>query len=67
MCRIIYKPHCSNCGAIIEDEVAYGYNMLDKLDFTIGTEFWICPKRCKSCGEKFEAIELKPPKYEENN
>lgn len=67
MCRIIYKPHCSNCGAIIEDEVVYGYNILDMPDFMIRIEPWVYPNRCKSCGEIFETIELKPPKYEENN
>lgn len=65
MARIVYKPHCSECGAVINDEVMYKKIKLEVekgMDWRFGDEYTnIYPTRCKSCGEYFNYIEIKLP------
>ena len=65
MARIIYKPHCSECGALINDEVMYKEIKLEVekgIGWRFGDEYTnIYPTRCKSCGEYFNGIEITPP------
>ena len=67
MARIIYKPHCSECGALINDEIMYEKIKLDVFErygFTkyIDDELTnIYPTKCKACGEYFDCIEITPP------
>lgn len=51
---IIYKPHCSKCGAII-DQVTY--RKITELGNFIDIE----PSRCPRCREVFETIEIPIP------
>lgn len=63
MARIIYKPHCSKCGAVINDEVMYETITLplDKYN-PFNYEYTnIYPTKCKTCGEYFDCIEIIPP------
>lgn len=68
MGKIIYKPHCASCGALINEEVVYrsheiryanGY-LYHKSGF-IDIE----PNRCTRCGEIFEIIEVPIPQESE--
>lgn len=65
MARIIYKPHCSKCGAVINDEVMYEtikMEALEKDKISFVNEYTnIYPTRCKTCGEYFDCIEITPP------
>ena len=66
MARIIYKPHCSKCGAVINDKVMYKTIELVKLEKGIGWCFGneytsIYPSHCEVCGEYFDCIEITPP------
>lgn len=59
MGRIIYKPHCAECGALINDEVIY--RRLELIN-PKNCFFEIKPNRCESCGAWFEAIAIPMPK-----
>ena len=67
MGKIIYKPHCSKCGCIIDtDEYKITYQNIygkptNKMPaIKVGTI--INPDRCTHCGALFEAIEISMPK-----
>ena len=55
MSRIIYKPTCSNCGAIISGEVRYTEepSREDIITFPIRH---ISPTHCTKCGTYFDCI-----------
>jgi len=64
MGTIIYKPHCAECGALINEKVTYR-----RLEPLIPTKFLysgsfieIEPNRCESCGAWFETIAVPMPK-----
>ena len=65
MTAIEYKPHCSNCGAIIDEEVKYRdvdiafERKLRSHLFLNNIE--IDPHRCKNCGKTFCRIEMEMP------
>jgi predicted Zn-ribbon and HTH transcriptional regulator len=63
MARIVYKPHCSKCGAVINDDVVYETITLPlDEDSLFNHEYTnIYPARCKTCGEYFDCIEITPP------
>ena len=63
MGKIVYKPHCSKCGALIESKISWkkiimdvGSDKLLKLEAAD-----IHPCGCEACGEIFECIEITPP------
>lgn len=65
MAQILYKPHCSKCGALISSEVAYTYfnlkqsaspNLLRRVIVEIE------PSVCQECGTRFDSIIFVPPK-----
>ena len=59
MARIIYKPHCSECGAVINDKIMY--ETINLKNF-IGDNYTnIYPMKCKTCGAYFDCIEITPP------
>ena len=66
MARIIYKPHCSECGAIIEARPMCEKIKLIPLEGChprlLDDEYTnIYPQICKSCGTYFDCIEITPP------
>lgn len=68
MTRIVYKPHCAKCGALINGEVAFR-EIIDELKAPNGyfcnhPIYDISPYKCEKCGELFEGIEMKMPEYE---
>lgn len=55
MSRIIYKPTCSNCGAVLDCDVSYTEERtLDGRIIMPTSE--ISPCACPNCGEFFEEI-----------
>ena len=63
MAQIVYKPHCSNCGAVINDEIKYIINKIKNI--TPITPIDIYPCKCPCCGKYFDSIIIKPPKKEQ--
>ena len=63
MGEIIYKPHCSKCGAVINQEIAYRINT-DESRKTLFLSYFseIDPNRCPRCGEIFGTIKIIMPK-----
>lgn len=63
MGKIIYKPHCGKCGAIIDQEVTYKKDLeaITKNRLHSGY-FTVDPYRCACCGEVFNTIEIPIPK-----
>lgn len=59
MARIIYIPHCSKCGAVINDKVMY--ETINLKNFIGNNYTSIYPIQCKTCGEYFDCIEITPP------
>lgn len=67
MAQIVYKPHCSNCGAVINDEIKYiEHVIINKIkNITPITPIDIFPYKCPYCGKYFDSIIIKPPKKEQ--
>ena len=65
MSQIVYKPHCSNCGAVIYDEIKYiEHVIINKI--TNITPVDIFPYKCPYCGKYFDSIIIeRPPKKEQ--
>lgn len=63
MGSIVYKPHCSKCGALIESKISWKKIIEDvESNKFLKREFAeVHPFRCKACGEVFECIEITPP------
>ena len=61
MARIIYKPRCSECGALINDEIMYEKIKLGVFKYIDDELANIYPTKCKVCGEYFDCIEITPP------
>lgn len=62
MAQIVYKPHCSNCGAVIYDEITYiEHVIINKIKNITPI---ISPCKCPYCGKYFDSIIIKPPKKE---
>lgn len=65
MTKIEYKPHCANCGALIDQEVTYRDIISEGKsirDYSYSNGIAIDPYRCSYCGEMFNRIEVKMPK-----
>lgn len=63
MDQIVYKPHCSKCGALISSEIAYTYfnqSVLPNLLRRVTVE--IEPSVCPECGTWFDSIIIVPPR-----
>lgn len=64
MTIIEYKPHCANCGALIDEEVTYSEIIYgdrnSKLLLSTGIE--INPRRCSHCDEIFVGIQMREPR-----
>lgn len=68
MTKIVYKPHCANCGALIDKDISCKQTVIERAAanryFYPDTIYDISPYRCEKCGEIFEGIEIKRPEYE---
>jgi predicted Zn-ribbon and HTH transcriptional regulator len=68
MSKIVYKPHCEKCGALIEQEVRFKRIMIDSFNHfphlyaTERYEFY--PDRCENCGTIFDSAEVRLPEEE---
>ena len=68
--QIKYIPHCSKCGAIIDEKISYKEIQLDNDDAKIYHRYikydnkitLVSPQRCTKCGAVFDCIEIAPPK-----
>ena len=65
--KIIYKPHCSKCGSLIdtsEYEITYQdiYGRFTEMMLASKVGVNICPDRCAQCGALFDCIEVPIPK-----
>lgn len=68
MTKIVYKPHCAKCGALINEEVSYRDIIFEdraSSDCLYLSDIAIEPYRCNHCGEIFNLIEVKIPKKDE--
>lgn len=63
MGKIVYKPHCSKCGALIEGRPAWNKIIVDAGSNNLLKQesAEIHPCRCENCGEFFDCIEFTPP------
>lgn len=65
MGRIVYKPHCAKCGALIEQNVQFKrYENMLKLNKNLQykmNDYVFSPYRCKVCGEIFDSAEVQIP------
>lgn len=64
MGKIIYKPHCSKCGEVIDGEISYTEytNPFDpKIREFRSFDSKISPEICVHCGEHFTHAEFVPP------
>lgn len=63
MARIIYRPHCSECGAVINDDIMYETIMLPLGEDSILNYKYtnVYPMKCKTCGAYFDCIEITSP------
>jgi len=65
MSKIIYKPHCEKCGAVINQKIQYkrieleGNIDIPRVHDLIYYEFY--PHRCEHCATVFDSAELQPP------
>lgn len=58
MAEILYKPVCSDCGAIIDDEV-YGVRcktIVENNRYRLYNGSCIHPARCEKCGAWFDSV-----------
>lgn len=60
---IVYKAHCSVCGALINEEVNFKKisRMYDAEITPYRCDVEITPYRCKACGAYFSKIEIRLP------
>lgn len=66
--QIVYKPHCNNCGFLIDSKVEY-QDIYESIGRTSnGTTIAkrkaganIYPNKCKACGAWFYSIEMTLP------
>ena len=60
MGKIIYKPHCSNCGTLITEKVQYRNinNINSYSNNGINSYTEIYPNRCSSCGQPFDGVKI---------
>lgn len=65
MGEIVYKPHCSKCGAVINEKISYR-NMV--LELTPNNLAWqwtdVFPTKCEHCNQPFTTIEIPLPEEE---
>lgn len=65
--KIIYKPHCGNCGALINNDirgVEYSDIYEKSTDKMLYKKLYtqVFPVRCTNCGAIFNCIEIPMPK-----
>lgn len=70
MASIIYKPTCSNCGAVIKEPVYglqterfIGFNIMSTINYSQNPymelmDSHVNPARCPECGAGFTQIEM---------
>ena len=60
MTKIIYRPHCSKCGAIINEKVSYQEIISDDFPYHL-INAAMNPSKCECCGEYFIGIQIDLP------
>lgn len=70
MSKIIYKPHCGQCGALIEQKIQIKRATLevgDHVPILYRSPYYkFDPYRCDVCGATFDSAEFQPPKEVED-
>lgn len=63
MAEIVYKPHCSVCGAVINKKIQYENIIIEPRSITdLAQQFTeVYPSRCEHCGQPFSVIEIPLP------
>ena len=68
MSKIVYKPHCDKCGALIEQEIRFKKTVLElpnRIYHLYASEYYTFdPYQCKNCGAIFDSAEVQIPKEE---
>ena len=61
--KIVYKPHCGKCGAVINTKVAYNKIVIESYkNLHLPKEtIEVFPSRCECCGQAFNMIEILLP------
>lgn len=61
---IIYKPHCGECGHLIDTKVEYQdvYTSPTEVMLSKRVGSYIYPNKCAFCGASFKSIQIDPPK-----
>lgn len=64
LAKIIYKPHCGECGHLIDTEVTYQDVYTSPTEVMLSKRIcsYIYPNKCAFCGVSFENIQIEPPK-----
>ena len=60
MAKIIYRPHCSECGALIAEKVSCQEIISDDRPHHL-INVSINPSKCECCGEDFMNIQIDLP------
>lgn len=67
MSKIVYKPHCEKCGAIIDQKVQFkrytleGNNDIPRVYVYNLTYYEFYPHQCENCGAVFDSAECQLP------
>lgn len=66
MGTIVYKPHCSKCGAVINEQISYRNMVFGPTSNNLLAQQWtdVFPTKCKYCNQPFNAIEIPMPGQE---
>lgn len=65
MSKIVYKPHCEKCGALIEEKIQYRRIVIElpnHVFYRYAPEYYeFDPYKCKNCGAVFDSAEVPLP------
>lgn len=65
MGAIVYKPHCSKCGAVINEKISYINVVFSSTPNNLAEQFTeVFPTKCEHCGQPFNTIEIPMPEQE---
>ncbi len=64
MASIIYKPHCSKCGSLIEEDIKYQELLTESQDGFYSSRYFFVPGICPNCGEVFKDLKVMLPEKE---
>ena len=61
---IIYKPHCSNCGSLIEGDIKCHELLRLTQDNFCSPRYYFVPSICPNCGGWFDSLKIVLPEKE---